>query len=176
MTNYSSTAEFSEDGRYRYYLTRRWDNGSYPIIFALLNPSMATAETDDPTIRRCIGYAHKWGYGGLIVVNLFAIRSPNPKILYSLDDPVGPENRDYWDKAIHEARQDAKRIEGPGYEAPILCGWGIHGGYMDQDDTALGWLERKPARSLALGVTKKNFPRHPLYMRKDAKPTKYLGR
>ncbi len=177
MTDYSSTtAEFSEDGRYRYYLTRRWDNGRYPIIFALLNPSTATAETDDPTIRRCIGYARKWGYGGLIVVNLFALRSPNPETLYTLDDPVGPENKEYWDKAIHEARQDALYGEGPGYESPILCGWGTHGGHMNQDDAALGWLEQRPARALALGVTKEKFPRHPLYTRKDAKPTKYLGR
>ena len=71
VTDYASTtAEFSEDGRYRYYLTRRWDKCRYPIIFAMLNPSTATAEIDDPTLRRCIGYARKWGYGGLIVVNL----------------------------------------------------------------------------------------------------------
>ncbi len=170
------TAVFSKDCKYRYYLTRTWDPKRSPVIFMMCNPSKATAEEDDPTICRCKEYARKWGYGGLIVVNLFAFRSPDPKTLRTADDPVGPENKESWDKAIHEARQDAVSREGPGYESPIICGWGVHGGYMNRDKAALGWLGRQPARLLALGVTEKKFPRHPLRLRKDAKRTPYLGR
>jgi len=149
------------------------------MIFALLNPSTATAETDDPTICRCIEYARQWRYGGIIVVNLFAICSPDPKILKDRVDPVGPENKKYWDKAIHEARQGAEDMGDPGYKAPILCGWGVRGGYMGQDKTALDWLERKPVKLLALKVTKDNFPCHP-HPRNgipiDTKPIEYCGR
>ena len=162
MTDYSSTtAEFSEDGRYRYYLTRRWDKCRYPIIFALLNPSTATAETDDPTIRRCIGYARKWGYGGLIVVNLFALRSPNPETLYTLDDPVGPENKEYWDKAIHEACQDALYGEGPGYESPILCGWGDTRRLYEPRRGGPGLAGAATGESTRIGGDKREVPPSP---------------
>ncbi|TMF61888.1 MAG: DUF1643 domain-containing protein, partial [Chloroflexi bacterium] len=67
-------ATFSADRRYRYRLWRRWDGARPVVAFVMLNPSTADARRDDPTIRRCIGFAKSWGFGGVEVVNLFAYR------------------------------------------------------------------------------------------------------
>ena len=74
-----SGADFSECGRYRYKLWRTWDDVRPVVMFIMLNPSTADATADDPTIRRCIGFAHDWGYGGVRVGNLFAWRTPYPQ-------------------------------------------------------------------------------------------------
>ena len=83
-------AGFSRCGRYRYWLRRRW-NGDLPqCTFIGLNPSTADARTNDPTLRRCINFADQWGYGSLLLVNLFALRSTDPRALRLSDDPQGP--------------------------------------------------------------------------------------
>ena len=96
-----TSAHISHDGRYRYDLTREWGNGMWEgpgptihVLFVMLNPSKADATVDDPTIRKCIGFAERWGYGGITVVNLFAYRSTDPRKLGSLsaDERVGPLN------------------------------------------------------------------------------------
>ncbi len=88
-------AVLSADGVYRYRLWRTWDASKPTLAFLMLNPSTADATEDDPTIRRCLGFAKEWGYGSLVVVNLFALRSPNPDALRENDDPVGPENGEH---------------------------------------------------------------------------------
>lgn len=37
----------------------------------MLNPSRADATDDDPTVRRCLGFASAWGYGSLLIHNLY---------------------------------------------------------------------------------------------------------
>ena len=59
----TGTALFSPCQRFRYTLTRTWDETKSGVAFICLNPSTATATEDDPTIRRCIGFAKTWGYG-----------------------------------------------------------------------------------------------------------------
>ncbi len=82
-------AVISDCGRYRYRLTRRWGDG--PLLsFIMLNPSTADAEVDDPTIRRCMGFARRDGYGGIVVGNLYAFRTTKPKALFAADNPLGP--------------------------------------------------------------------------------------
>ncbi|WP_229803464.1 DUF1643 domain-containing protein [Planobispora rosea] len=85
------------DGPYRYDLRRIWDAGRTPTICAwvMLNPSRADENTDDPTVRRYIAYAQRWGFGGIVVRNLFALRATDPAALLSADDPIGPDN-DAW--------------------------------------------------------------------------------
>ena len=85
-------AVISKCGAYRYSLTRKWSDA--PLLsFVMLNPSTADAKEDDPTIRRCIGFARREGAGGLIVANLYALRSSSPEALWAARDPIGPQNR-----------------------------------------------------------------------------------
>src|SRR5437588_2477108 len=86
------SAVFSPDGRYRYLLTRRLGRSRRVATFIMLNPSTADAINNDPTIRKCVGFARRWGCGLLQVVNLFALRATEPRVLRAAADPVGPEN------------------------------------------------------------------------------------
>jgi hypothetical protein len=74
----TSSALFSSDRRYRYWLLRTWDLEKPRVAFVGLNPSTADEREDDPTIRRCIGFAKLWGYGGLLMLNMYAFRSTKP--------------------------------------------------------------------------------------------------
>jgi len=149
-------AEISECGIYRYRISRIWNMDAPHVLFVLLNPSTADAIVDDPTLGRCMSFAREWGYGGLIIVNLFAARSANPKMLKEVKDPVGPEN----DKWIKEEAEKASLI---------VLGWGNHGSLRNRDKKVLPWL--KEARCLA--VTKQGQPSHPLYLSKTLKPFLY---
>ncbi len=85
-------ATLSRCRRYRYALRRQWRNGAWLGIIGL-NPSTADGQTDDPTIRRCISIATELGFGGLVMLNVFALRSPDPRLLATATDPCGPGNR-----------------------------------------------------------------------------------
>lgn len=94
MKRVKSTAVISPCGLYRYRLTRTWNGQLDPLVFVMLNPSTADAHVDDPTIRRCIGYAKREWCGGIVVVNLMAYRATKPNVLPKVDDPVGSANLD----------------------------------------------------------------------------------
>lgn len=149
-------AEFSPCGQYRYTLWRRLGMGDRAVAFVGLNPSTATATTDDPTIRRCIGFARAWGFDWLYMLNLHAFRSTDPRGLAHAVDPVGPAN---W-----EALQNFGR------KADMLvAAWGaneLHG-------AAREYAERLYAlpRTHCLGTTKSGAPRHPLYLPASTLPT-----
>ena len=109
-------AVISKCGAYRYSLTRKWSDA--PLLsFVMLNPSTADAKEDDPTIRRCIGFARREGAGGLIVANLYALRSPSPEALWSARDPIGPENLQTLAGLAAQAVDQS---------FPIVCAWGAH--------------------------------------------------
>lgn len=149
-------ALFSEDERYRYVLTRVWTgtrDARRLCAFIGLNPSTADAEKDDPTVRRCIGYARSWGFDGLIMLNLFALRSTDPRALYSEPDPIGTEN-------------DARIVEWTDAAERIVVAWGNHGAYMNRGEHVLGMLGR--ARLETFGLTLAGEPKHPLYLKRDA--------
>lgn len=91
-----SGAIFSADRLYRYTLTRRWD-GRPMMAWIGLNPSTADETEDDPTIRRCTGFAKAWGYGGMVMLNLFAYRATDPKEMMCtalIRDPIGNPRND----------------------------------------------------------------------------------
>lgn len=159
------TAVISACGRYRYLLTREFGPGRRTATFIMLNPSTADATHDDPTIRRCTGFARRWNCGRLIVLNLFAVRATDPADMKRADDPVGPENRDWFDRTLRDPRG-----------GPVVCAWGIHGEHMHQARTVLGWLDRHGARPLALGVTRDGHPRHPLYLPGNTRTIDFGGR
>src|SRR4051812_41324552 len=95
----NATAIFSRCGKYRYLLTRSWADGP-TATFIMLNPSTAGAEQNDPTIRKCIGFAQRLGFGGLQAINLFALRTPSPVILRKARRPIGPGNQAAWGNAM----------------------------------------------------------------------------
>ena len=151
--NMRRTAGFSRCGQYRYWLGREWDATIESCVFIGLNPSTADAAQDDPTIRRIMGFAQSWGYGGVVVINLFACRATYPTDLKQAIDPVGPRNN-YWLRRICR-------------EAPlVIAAWGNDGQHRKRDHWARGAL----GELHCLGITKIGQPRHPLYVRSEAKP------
>jgi hypothetical protein len=140
-------------GPYRYLLTRRW-NGRPLIAFVMLNPSSADAADDDPTIRRCIGFARREGAGGIAVLNLYALRSPTPRGLLAHSDPEGPLNERSWGEVLTDARIGA-----------IVAAWGAFGRHRLPASKALD--AHRSDSWLCLGRTADGSPRHPLYARGD---------
>ena len=141
---------------YRYSLWRSWSDDPR-IGFVMLNPNQADAELNDPTIRRCIGFAKTWGYGGLEVVNLFAYRAKTPKLLLQVDDPIGKDNDRYLVTL-------SDRVE------TIVFAWGNWGSLGGRDRTVIQLLLH--ANPYCLGMTKTGQPCHPLYLRRDTELSK----
>jgi hypothetical protein len=153
----STTAKYatiSDCGLYRYSLHRVWDQRSPVLPFVMLNPSTADAEVDDPTIRRCMGFAERDGFGGILVVNLFALRATKPEHLNHHPDPIGPEG-DYWVLSTI----NACRVSG----TPIVAAWGANPHAAVRGPGALS----QDADWRHLGLTKQGAPRHPLYVKGD---------
>lgn len=144
-------ASFSSCGRYRWSLTRRWDADPLKprLGFIMLNPSTADAYSDDPTIRRCIGFARLWGFAGLEVRNLFAFRATKWEELKSAANPVGRRN----DVAI---RDSIERCQ------VIVIAWGAHGALHNRDRKVIDMIRGR--QLFCLGMTEAGQPRHPLYV------------
>lgn len=157
-------ASFSPCKRYRYHLWRhvsRDRDAAGRCTFVMLNPSTADDTQDDPTIRRCIGFARAWGCEFLDVLNIFALRSTDPRVLYSTDDPVGPDNDSWLARAPH-----ASRI--------IVAAWGTHGALRGRGEQVRRMLA--PTGKLHyLRLSKDgNHPGHPLYLPAALKPVQWF--
>ena len=144
-------AVFDRAGMYRYLLVRRWADGAPPVTFIMCNPSTADEDTDDPTIRRCIGFARREGAPALAVVNLFALRSTHPRQLPAAADPVGPHN----DSFISEHAR-------PG--GLVIAAWGTWGQHQGRGAKVAAALAAAGVDLMCLGLTKDGQPRHPLYL------------
>lgn len=148
------SASFSTDGRYRYRLDRRWSDG-LSLTWIMLNPSTADASTDDPTIRRCMDFGARWGFGAITVVNLFAWRATRPAELLSVTSPVGPRNNRVLRDAVAEA-------------ATVVAAWGsLPASLRPRAEAVRSTL---PGGAVALGMTRSGEPRHPLYVRGGVAP------
>lgn len=151
------TATFSEDRAYRYSLSRIWDPAGAVAVFVGLNPSTADETEDDPTIRRCIGFARDWGAGGLVMLNAFAFRATDPLDMKAAAEPIGARN----DEELYKWAFSARWV--------VAC-WGVHGRHL-----ARGFAVRHLLRSAAgdnlkvLGLTKDGHPKHPLYLAKTTR-------
>jgi hypothetical protein len=148
-------AQISKCGSFRYQLTRRWGPGAL-LPFIMLNPSVADAHFDDPTIRRCMGFARREKKDGIVVANLFALISTSPKGLIVVSDPFGPENDGAFTMVAREAELGG---------SPIVCAWGAGGG--PKSALALAHLRQFRVSLVCLGKTRDGSPRHPLYVRAD---------
>ena len=154
------TATISPCGKFRYSLRRTWGEGNI-VSFVMLNPSTADAEKDDPTIRRCIDFARRWNFGALEVVNLFAFRATNPRLLIDAPDAIGPDNN----LAISKAAERA---------ASIVVAWGRLSKWgLSRRTEVCSLLECFPL--LCLGETQGHHPRHPLYVPKSMPMVLYRG-
>ena len=107
-------------GAYRYTLWREWTTDLPRLLFVLLNPSRANARMDDPTLRRCMGFAQGWGYGPVEAFNLYAYRATDPRTLKQVAAPVGPLND-------HHIQQAAGRAE------KTVVAWGRPGDLHGRD-------------------------------------------
>jgi hypothetical protein len=164
------TAVLSDDRRYRYALWRDTGalGGEGTVLFVGLNPSTADETENDPTIRRCIGFARDWGFARLAMANVFAFRATDPRALYPSDraiDPVGPEN-DRW---LRELAADSQRV---------IAAWGASAHVTAKREAevlcALAYTEHQAIECLAL--TKALRPQHPLYVPADKQPESYALR
>lgn len=151
------TAEISDCGRYRYRLTREWNDARPPATFVMLNPSTADADQDDATVRKCMRYARRWGCGSLVVVNLYAWRATNPADLP--DDEhmrTGPDANGWLTQAALDALDSG---------GPLVAAWGTHATEQRVADVlTLPGMDRLAA----LLVTRAGHPGHPLYLRSEA--------
>lgn len=151
----SSWAEFSSDRVHRYALWRTWDKSKGIAMFIGLNPSTADEAKNDPTVSRCINYAKHWGFGGMIMSNIFAYRATDPKMMKVAEDPVGPENDQWLLKLAKEA-------------SLIMATWGNHGEFLERGKAVISLFEGTELHCLTLNKT--GHPKHPLYCSSTLKP------
>lgn len=154
-----SDATMSPCGLFRYDLIRHWCMyNPRRMVFIGLNPSTANAAEDDPTIRRCVGFAKREGFGGIVMLNLFAFRAKLPRDMMHAPNPVGPENDNF-----------IKKYSTDPY-CQIIAAWGRHGAYKGRDQEVAKMI---PCL-FCFGITKNGNPRHPLYLMRDSPLMEYI--
>jgi hypothetical protein len=152
----TSGATISDCGLYRYDLWRIWDQSKPHVLFIGLNPSIADASQDDPTVRRCIDYVKRWEqFGGFYLCNLFAFRATERDDMQAASDPVGPENDAYIRERVSKAQL-------------VIGIWGDDGAFQGRSTTVRPTLPNlhcfkinqtgEPGHLLYLSATLKPFP------------------
>jgi hypothetical protein len=149
MNSMLKGAEFSPCRNYRYQLYRIWDEDKPKAMCIGLNPSTANAESNDPTIESLIRILTHNGYGGLYMVNLFALISPYPEDLRKCPDPV--KDNDRWLRKTRELCSDV-----------IYC-WGNFKQVQYRVKHVTPWF----TSAKCFGKNKNGSPKHPLYLKKD---------
>ena len=146
-------ANISKDKIYRYTLSRTWDSTKPTVLFIGLNPSIADENVDDPTVTRCINFAKDWGYGTLLMANLFAYRSTYPKEIYLIDDPIGKDNDYYLLECVKQSDL-------------IMACWGNNGTYMGREKI----IKELVPNLYCLQKNKNGTPHHPLRLPRNINP------
>lgn len=146
-----SGARFSACRRWRTLLWRCWDAGKPVANFVMLNPSTADESVLDPTCARARDYGERWGYGALLVTNVFAWRATDPVRMRAAADPVGRGN----DAAILRAARSAQLV---------VCAWGNHGSHLDRSTWVKARLQRAGIALHVLRLNANGEPAHPLYL------------
>jgi len=171
MPRIDRSAEISECGRYRWWLRRSWQTwcptrghipGKGVVCFVMLNPSTADGMQDDPTIRRCIGFARSWGYDTLSVRNLFPWRATDPQELFHAETVTGGYRGDL--ELITALTADM-----------VVIAWGASVPFARDAEAIKLFNDHCPGVNLyCLGVTKHGHPRHPLYVKADTQPVLFV--
>ena len=150
---------FSPCRRYRYV----WETDVLPEVgkglcaFVGLNPSTADESGPDPTVRRCMNYAARWGYGRFVMLNLFAFRATDPRVMLAETNPVGEENDSF--------------LFGCGLDADlVVAAWGNHGLHRGRWEEVIMLIPGLHA----LKITKMGQPSHPLYLKGDLTPARFV--
>lgn len=162
MTYLEAAATLSPCGLYRYDLTRVWEAFAPRCLWVMLNPSTADGAQDDPTIRRCVGFSKAWGFGGLVVCNLFALRATDPGAVLGHPAPVGPD-ADAW---IRDRLTGVERV---------VCGWGNSLAVAERAAAVLAIVRAAGRVPHHLGLTKDGQPRHPLYLKGTTVPVPFTS-
>lgn len=163
-------ADISPCGRYRYSLWRRWDSAKPDVLWVMLNPSTADADADDQTIRKCVKFARRWGFGGIRVCNLYPWRATDPS-----DLPRGPEVFGEM-PAGHDRNAEALRQASAG-AGLVVAAWGANvGPWSSQPTVVMAALLDATVLVHALTVTKGGHPGHPLYVPDATRPFLYRVR
>jgi hypothetical protein len=155
----ASEAVYSPCLLYRYLLTRVWDDAAGRVLFVMLNPSTATELQNDPTVERCERRARALGFGAFRVVNIFAFRATDPKVMRAVVDPVGPQNDMMIKQSVTLWRPDR-----------VICAWGAHGAHLARGAAVAALLRGGGAELWHLGLTAAGAPKHPLYIGYDRQP------
>lgn len=156
----ASGAHFSKCRRWRYLLWRQWDPSRPVANFLMLNPSTADELKLDPSCTRARNYAELWGYGSLIVTNVFGWRATDPKEMKTVRDPVGRGN----DAAILRAAREADLV---------VCAWGNHAAHKDRAQRIVSLLKKEGIVLHALRINAAGHPAHPLYLPGSLKPMQF---
>ena len=162
VDNEPTGAVFSDERRHRLYLWRRWNKDGPWVMFIGLNPSTADERLNDPTVRRCIGFAQRWGYGGMFMCNLFTLVSTNPAVVSAEPKPVELGT----DLAMRVIRGRSK---------VAVAAWGNLVSKVRGGEGRVMRLVRDLAPLSCLGITKAGHPRHPLYLPYSAELTMWEG-
>jgi len=155
FTDIERSAVFSPDKVYRYSLTRMWQNNLPTLFVVMLNPSIADEHKDDPTIRNVMVFAQRHKYGSVVIANLHALVSTDPKALLRASDPLGPDNKTTLFGIVDQAKLEV---------GSILCAWGANQFISNNIDLDfIQYARAHHVRLVCLGKTKSGAPRHPLY-------------
>lgn len=151
-------AVFSPCRKWRYLLWRQWDASKPVANFLMLNPSTADERKLDPTCARARDYAERWGYGALIVTNVFGWTATDPNEMKAAKDPVGPGN----DAAIVRAAKEAEIV---------VCAWGNHGAFRERSLKVKRLLGQNKIALHTLRLNANGEPAHPLYLPGALRPS-----
>ena len=150
VDNEPSGAVFADDRTHRLYLWRRWNKQGPWVMFIGLNPSTADERLNDPTVRRCIGFAVKWGYGGMFMCNVFTLVSTDPKKL-NIETPIAMGAS----LAMRVIRSRCREA---------VAGWGNLITQVRQGEDRVERIKQDLSPLHCLGMTKLGHPKHPLYL------------
>jgi len=151
-------ARFSRCRRWRYLLWRSWDPSRPAANFLMLNPSTADELRLDPSCTRARNYAAAWGFGAVLITNLFGWRATDPDEMKAVPDPVGRGN----DRAILEAARSS---------ALVVCAWGNHGAHEERAPKVVRMLRSGGIALKCLKTNSSGHPSHPLYLPASLRPT-----